>query len=108
RRVDRARVHAHRPARGHAARDAREGDATRAVEAPRPARGSRARGGVHRGERLLHRPQHRPRRRPEALTMKIADTKAIITGGASGLGQAVAEDIVATGGRVALLDVNAA
>ena len=40
--------------------------------------------------------------------MKIADTKAIITGGASGLGQAVAEDIVAAGGRVALLDVNAA
>jgi len=40
--------------------------------------------------------------------MKIADTKAIITGGASGLGQAVAEDIIAAGGRVALLDVNAA
>ena len=40
--------------------------------------------------------------------MKISDTKAIITGGASGLGQAVAEDIVAAGGRVALLDVNAA
>ena len=40
--------------------------------------------------------------------MKIADTKAIITGGASGLGQAVAEDIVGAGGRVALLDVNAA
>jgi NAD(P)-dependent dehydrogenase (short-subunit alcohol dehydrogenase family) len=40
--------------------------------------------------------------------MKIADTKAIITGGASGLGQAVAEDIVAAGGRVALLDVNVA
>jgi len=40
--------------------------------------------------------------------MQIQDTKAIITGGASGLGQAVAEDIVAAGGRVALLDVNAA
>jgi NAD(P)-dependent dehydrogenase (short-subunit alcohol dehydrogenase family) len=40
--------------------------------------------------------------------MKIADTMAIITGGASGLGQAVAEDIVAAGGRAALLDVNAA
>jgi len=40
--------------------------------------------------------------------MKIADTKAIITGGASGLGQAVAEDVIAAGGRVALLDVNAA
>jgi len=40
--------------------------------------------------------------------MHIQDTRAIITGGASGLGQAVAEDIVAAGGRVALLDVNAA
>jgi len=40
--------------------------------------------------------------------MQIQDTQAIITGGASGLGQAVAENIVAAGGRVALLDVNAA
>ena len=40
--------------------------------------------------------------------MLIHDTCAIITGGASGLGQAVAEAIVAAGGRVALLDVNAA
>jgi NAD(P)-dependent dehydrogenase (short-subunit alcohol dehydrogenase family) len=40
--------------------------------------------------------------------MQIQDTRAVITGGASGLGQAVAEDIVAAGGRVALLDVNAA
>jgi NAD(P)-dependent dehydrogenase (short-subunit alcohol dehydrogenase family) len=40
--------------------------------------------------------------------MHIQDTHAIITGGASGLGQAVAESIVAAGGRVALLDVNAA
>ena len=40
--------------------------------------------------------------------MRINETRAIITGGASGLGQAVAEDIVAAGGRVALLDVNAA
>jgi len=40
--------------------------------------------------------------------MLIQDTRAIITGGASGLGQAVAECLVAAGGRVALLDVNAA
>jgi NAD(P)-dependent dehydrogenase (short-subunit alcohol dehydrogenase family) len=40
--------------------------------------------------------------------MLIQDTRVIITGGASGLGQAVAENIVAAGGRVALLDVNAA
>jgi NAD(P)-dependent dehydrogenase (short-subunit alcohol dehydrogenase family) len=40
--------------------------------------------------------------------MQIQLTRAIITGGASGLGQAVAEDVVAGGGRVALLDVNKA
>jgi NAD(P)-dependent dehydrogenase (short-subunit alcohol dehydrogenase family) len=40
--------------------------------------------------------------------MHIDDTRAIITGGASGLGQAVAENLVAAGGRVVLLDVNAA
>ena len=38
--------------------------------------------------------------------MHLQDTRAIITGGASGLGQAVAENIIAAGGRVALLDVN--
>jgi NAD(P)-dependent dehydrogenase (short-subunit alcohol dehydrogenase family) len=40
--------------------------------------------------------------------MQIQDTCAIVSGGASGLGQAVAECIVEAGGRVALLDVNAA
>ncbi len=40
--------------------------------------------------------------------MQIQLARAIITGGASGLGQAVAEDVVAGGGRVALLDVNKA
>jgi 3-oxoacyl-[acyl-carrier protein] reductase len=39
--------------------------------------------------------------------MQVQDTRAIVTGGASGLGQAVAECIVAAGGRVVLLDVNA-
>jgi NAD(P)-dependent dehydrogenase (short-subunit alcohol dehydrogenase family) len=38
--------------------------------------------------------------------MKIQDTKAIITGGASGLGRAVAEDVIAAGGHVVLFDVN--
>jgi NAD(P)-dependent dehydrogenase (short-subunit alcohol dehydrogenase family) len=38
--------------------------------------------------------------------MHIQDTRAIVTGGASGLGQAVAESVVAAGGHVALLDVN--
>ncbi len=38
--------------------------------------------------------------------MLIQDTRAIVTGGASGLGLAVAEMIVAAGGKVALLDVN--
>jgi len=40
--------------------------------------------------------------------MKIQDTRAIITGGASGLGLAVAEDVIAGGGRVVMLDVNEA
>ena len=40
--------------------------------------------------------------------MQINETRAIITGGASGLGQAVAENVIAAGGRVALLDVNVA
>jgi len=37
--------------------------------------------------------------------MKIADARAVVTGGASGLGFAVARHIVAAGGRVILLDV---
>jgi NAD(P)-dependent dehydrogenase (short-subunit alcohol dehydrogenase family) len=37
--------------------------------------------------------------------MKIVDARAIVTGGASGLGFAVARHIVAAGGRVVLLDV---
>jgi NAD(P)-dependent dehydrogenase (short-subunit alcohol dehydrogenase family) len=37
--------------------------------------------------------------------MKYADARAVITGGASGLGLAVASHIVAAGGRVTLLDV---
>jgi len=37
--------------------------------------------------------------------MKIADARAVITGGASGLGNAVARHIVGAGGRVTLLDV---
>jgi NAD(P)-dependent dehydrogenase (short-subunit alcohol dehydrogenase family) len=40
--------------------------------------------------------------------MNILETRAVVTGGASGLGQAVAENIIAAGGRAALLDVNAA
>ena len=37
--------------------------------------------------------------------MKISDARAVVTGGASGLGNAVARHIVAGGGRVSLLDV---
>jgi NAD(P)-dependent dehydrogenase (short-subunit alcohol dehydrogenase family) len=37
--------------------------------------------------------------------MKLADACAVVTGGASGLGNAVARYIVAAGGRVCLLDV---
>ena len=37
--------------------------------------------------------------------MKIADSVAVITGGASGLGRATAERFLAGGGKVALLDL---
>jgi NAD(P)-dependent dehydrogenase (short-subunit alcohol dehydrogenase family) len=37
--------------------------------------------------------------------MKYADARAVVTGGASGLGNAVARHVVAGGGRVTLLDV---
>jgi NAD(P)-dependent dehydrogenase (short-subunit alcohol dehydrogenase family) len=37
--------------------------------------------------------------------MKIADARAVVTGGASGLGLAVARHIASAGGRVTLLDV---
>ncbi len=39
--------------------------------------------------------------------MKLSDTRAIITGGVSGLGLAVARHLVAHGAKVALFDVNA-
>jgi NAD(P)-dependent dehydrogenase (short-subunit alcohol dehydrogenase family) len=39
-------------------------------------------------------------------SMQLNQVKAIITGGASGLGQAVAQHIAANGGSVALFDVN--
>ncbi len=38
--------------------------------------------------------------------MNIEDTAAVVTGGASGLGRAVAERIVAHGGRAVILDVD--
>jgi NAD(P)-dependent dehydrogenase (short-subunit alcohol dehydrogenase family) len=38
--------------------------------------------------------------------MELKDKVAVITGGASGLGKATAEKIVAAGGRVALFDLN--
>ncbi|MEP7244916.1 MAG: SDR family NAD(P)-dependent oxidoreductase [Gammaproteobacteria bacterium] len=40
--------------------------------------------------------------------MKIAEARAVVTGGASGLGNAVARHIVANGGRVVMLDVQEA
>ena len=38
--------------------------------------------------------------------MQLSDSRAVITGGVSGLGLAVARHLVANGGRVALFDVN--
>jgi NAD(P)-dependent dehydrogenase (short-subunit alcohol dehydrogenase family) len=40
--------------------------------------------------------------------MQIEDSHAIVTGGASGLGLAVARKIISAGGKVTILDVNAA
>jgi NAD(P)-dependent dehydrogenase (short-subunit alcohol dehydrogenase family) len=40
--------------------------------------------------------------------MKIAEARAVVTGGASGLGNAVARHIVANGGKVTLIDVQEA
>jgi len=40
--------------------------------------------------------------------MELSTLKAVVSGGASGLGHAVARRIVAAGGRVAILDVNEA
>ncbi len=37
--------------------------------------------------------------------MKISEARALVTGGASGLGHAVAQRVIAEGGKVALLDV---
>jgi NAD(P)-dependent dehydrogenase (short-subunit alcohol dehydrogenase family) len=37
--------------------------------------------------------------------MKLAEARAVVTGGASGLGNAVAQQLIAGGGRVSLLDV---
>ena len=38
--------------------------------------------------------------------MKLESAKAVITGGASGLGFATAERVIAAGGQVVLLDIN--
>jgi NAD(P)-dependent dehydrogenase (short-subunit alcohol dehydrogenase family) len=40
------------------------------------------------------------------VRMQLSNTRAIITGGVSGLGLAVAQHLVAQGGKVALFDVN--
>ena len=38
--------------------------------------------------------------------MQLASVRAVVTGGVSGLGLAVARHLVANGGKVALFDVN--
>jgi NAD(P)-dependent dehydrogenase (short-subunit alcohol dehydrogenase family) len=43
---------------------------------------------------------------PRMRAMKLADTRALISGGVSGLGLAAAARIVAAGGQVVLLDIN--
>jgi NAD(P)-dependent dehydrogenase (short-subunit alcohol dehydrogenase family) len=44
---------------------------------------------------------------PAGTAMQLSDTRAVVTGGVSGLGLAVARHLVAHGGRVALFDVDA-
>jgi NAD(P)-dependent dehydrogenase (short-subunit alcohol dehydrogenase family) len=44
--------------------------------------------------------------RPQELPMQLSNARAVITGGVSGLGFAVARHLVAHGGKVALFDVN--
>src|SRR5689334_8485255 len=46
-----------------------------------------------------------PPETPAGTSMKISEARAVVTGGASGLGNAVARHIVSAGGRVTLLDV---
>ena len=38
--------------------------------------------------------------------MKLANTVALVTGGASGLGEATVREIVSKGGKVAIADLN--
>lgn len=40
------------------------------------------------------------------MSMNLADKVAVITGGASGLGKATAETVIAQGGKVAIFDLN--
>src|SRR2546421_9849809 len=47
----------------------------------------------------------RSRSRSSRKVMKIQDARAVVTGGASGLGNAVARHISAHGGQVVILDV---
>src|SRR3982751_5820435 len=48
----------------------------------------------------------RPFLPPDTLPMQLNEVRAVITGGVSGLGFAVAEHLVKHGGKVALFDVN--
>src|SRR5690606_27054441 len=43
---------------------------------------------------------------PEAMKMEMSNVKAIVTGGASGLGEATVRRIVERGGQVAIFDLN--
>src|SRR5690349_436210 len=54
----------------------------------------------------LREPHRRPRSETrKARNMQIQNTVALVTGGASGLGRATAEALVARGGKVVVLDL---
>src|SRR5262249_11525176 len=84
----------------------------RAARAPRHGGGHRARGALPRERRVrVHERRGCPlRRRPGGTAMKsgrFTDRVAIVTGGASGLGEAIARRLAAGGARVVGADIDA-
>src|SRR5262249_59909583 len=95
----------HRPSRGGDRRAARAHSRARAQAR---AAALRRRRGLHRrrpGHRAARR-EFRPPTPTEELTMDIKGYAAVVTGGASGLGAATANELARAGARVTVMDVN--